>query len=86
MIHDARERRKNGTTSFSCEQCIFMSSSKTLLQRHKIHNHKPKEAIASKLRKRFTCDECGFNAAMENILRKHKETNHELCKIVLPRK
>ena len=85
MIHDARERRKNGTTSFSCEQCNFMSSSKTLFQRHKNQNHKDKpiETQASKMRKRFTCDECGFNAAMENILRKHKETNHEP---VLPKK
>ena len=32
MIQDARERRKNKTTVFNCDQCIYTSGSKTLLQ------------------------------------------------------
>ena len=78
MIEDARARRHHKVSEFSCEQCGYKSTSKTLMNNHTGTNHNQKEnKIATvntdtnsfNTRKRFSCDNCGFKTTNENVLK-----------------
>ena len=53
IIEDARERRSRKTQNILCEQCDFISSSKTLIQRHIASHHEVKE---------YQCNQCDVKA------------------------
>ena len=53
IIEDASERRIRKTQNILCEQCDFISSSKTLIQRHIASHHEVKE---------YQCNQCDVKA------------------------
>ena len=86
IIENARARRQQKSNQFSCEQCGYKSTSKTLFNNHiKTYHKENGEDIDTKttqpnllsIRKRFTCENCEFKSTNENLLEMHINTNHK---------
>ena len=67
MIEDSRERRKEKVTEFLCDQCDYMSPSKTLMKRHMRSVHRNNE---------FQCDQCTYKSTTKTMLMTHIKSAH----------
>ena len=92
MIEDARKRRKEGKNQFECDNCEYMSTSITLLNRHmhSVHKDKSEECgkeneqpiLKSQLQStqediQFKCDKCDYMSTSKTSLKRHVQSIHK---------